>query len=60
MFFSALRSVGVLGAGLMGAGIAHVSLDKAGHHVIMKDNANKGLLRGQNQIYKGYVPLKTE
>jgi len=48
-----VKSVGVLGAGLMGAGIAHVSLDKAGHHVIMKDNANKGLLRGQNQIYKG-------
>ena len=31
-----------------------VSLQK-GHHVIMKDNIQEGLTRGQEQIYKGYV-----
>ncbi|KAM7446960.1 hypothetical protein ABFA07_004783 [Porites harrisoni] len=48
-----VRTVAVLGAGLMGAGIAQVSLQKARHHVIMKDNIQDGLTRGQEQIYKG-------
>lgn len=43
----------MLGAGLMGAGIVQVSLDK-GYNVIMKDMDLKGLGRGQNQIQKGY------
>ena len=30
------------------------SLQK-GHHVIMKDNIQEGLTRGQEQIFKGYV-----
>lgn len=47
-----VRNVAVLGAGLMGAGIVQVSLQK-GHHVIMKDNIQQGLTRGQEQIYKG-------
>jgi len=42
----------VLGAGLMGAGIAHVSIDK-GIPTIMKDTVDKGLYRGQDQIEKG-------
>eukprot|EP00794_Sanderia_malayensis_P004775 gene4775-5402_t len=46
------QNIAVLGAGLMGAGIAEVSLQKAGHHVILKDNFAKGLARGQDQIYK--------
>jgi len=44
------RTVGVLGAGLMGAGIATVSIDKAGHKVIMKDANNEALFRGETQI----------
>jgi len=42
----------VLGAGLMGAGIAQVSIDK-GLPTIMKDSADAGLFRGQQQIEKG-------
>ena len=39
----------------MGAGIAEVSLQKAGHHVILKDNFTKGLSRGQDQIFTKYA-----
>lgn len=46
------KTLAVLGAGLMGAGIAHVSVDR-GFNVIMKDMDMKGLGRGQNQIQKG-------
>ena len=38
----------------MGAGIAHVSVDKAGTNVILKDMAQNGLTRGQQQIEKGF------
>lgn len=44
----------MLGAGLMGAGIAQVSVDK-GIKTILKDTTQKGLDRGQQQVYKGYV-----
>lgn len=44
----------MLGAGLMGAGIAQVSVDK-GLKTILKDTAQKGLDRGQQQVFKGYV-----
>ncbi|XP_055354186.1 trifunctional enzyme subunit alpha, mitochondrial-like isoform X2 [Paramacrobiotus metropolitanus] len=47
-----IKTIGVLGAGLMGAGIAHVSVDK-GFKVILKDATDKGLARGQEQIAKG-------
>ncbi|GAB1605375.1 hydroxyacyl-coenzyme A dehydrogenase, mitochondrial-like [Argonauta hians] len=49
------KTVSVLGAGLMGAGICQVSIDK-GYHVIMKDMSDAGLSRGIDQIQKG---LKT-
>lgn len=42
----------MLGAGLMGAGIVQVSIDK-GYKVLMKDMNSAGLARGQDQIYKG-------
>lgn len=45
------QRVGVLGAGLMGAGIATVSIDKAGHNVVLKDANHAALQRGQQQIY---------
>jgi len=45
------KNIAVLGAGLMGAGIASVSIDK-GYDVILKDMAQPGLTRGYNQIAK--------
>jgi len=49
---SVLSNLAVVGAGLMGAGIAHVSIDK-GLPTVMKDTAATGLYRGQEQIEKG-------
>nr|CAG4649110.1 EOG090X01G2 [Scapholeberis mucronata] len=46
------KTIGILGAGLMGAGIAQVSVDK-GYNVLLKDATAKGLSRGQNQVYAG-------
>jgi len=45
------QNIAVLGAGLMGAGIAEVSIHKANHNVILKDTTVEGLSRGINQIY---------
>ena len=47
------KTIAVLGAGLMGAGIAQVSIDK-GYRTILKDSFSSGLARGQDQIYKGF------
>uniref|UniRef100_A0A1Y1NJQ7 Trifunctional enzyme subunit alpha, mitochondrial n=1 Tax=Photinus pyralis TaxID=7054 RepID=A0A1Y1NJQ7_PHOPY len=47
-----IKSIGVVGAGLMGAGIANVSIDK-GYHVILKDTNQNGLSRGIGQIQTG-------
>uniref|UniRef100_A0A131XJK8 Trifunctional enzyme subunit alpha, mitochondrial n=1 Tax=Hyalomma excavatum TaxID=257692 RepID=A0A131XJK8_9ACAR len=47
-----VKRVGILGAGLMGAGIAQVSVDK-GWSVVLKDTAQKGLSRGEQQVRKG-------
>ncbi len=52
MFDASSRSIGILGAGLMGAGIAQVSVEK-GIHTILKDMDNKGLSRGIDQVQKG-------
>lgn len=49
---SAVKKIAVVGAGLMGAGIVQVSIDK-GFNVVMKDTNEKGLYRGLNQIQKG-------
>jgi len=46
------RKIAVIGAGLMGAGIVQVSIDK-GFDVVMKDTNEIGLNRGINQIQKG-------
>lgn len=46
------RTIGILGAGLMGAGIAQVSIDK-NMHVFLKDMSLSGLARGEEQIFKG-------
>ncbi|XP_061890499.1 hydroxyacyl-CoA dehydrogenase trifunctional multienzyme complex subunit alpha a [Entelurus aequoreus] len=47
-----VKSLAILGAGLMGAGIAQVSIDK-GLHTILKDSAVEGISRGEEQVYKG-------
>uniref|UniRef100_A0A6J0VAI3 enoyl-CoA hydratase n=1 Tax=Pogona vitticeps TaxID=103695 RepID=A0A6J0VAI3_9SAUR len=47
-----VRNLAILGAGLMGAGIAQVSVDK-GLQTILKDTTLEGLSRGQQQVYKG-------
>jgi enoyl-CoA hydratase/long-chain 3-hydroxyacyl-CoA dehydrogenase len=46
------QNIAILGAGLMGAGIAQVSIDK-GMHTILKDMSPEGLGRGQLQVEKG-------
>lgn len=46
------KTIGVLGAGLMGAGIVQVSIDK-GYQVVLKDTNDAGLSRGIGQIQKG-------
>ncbi|MCL4149849.1 UNVERIFIED_CONTAM: hypothetical protein GTU68_051787 [Idotea baltica] len=47
-----VKTVAVLGAGLMGAGIAEVSIDK-GYRTILKDMNSQGIARGINQIQSG-------
>jgi len=46
------KTLGILGAGLMGAGIAQVSVDK-GYRTILKDMSEAGLSRGINQVQQG-------
>lgn len=46
------KTISILGAGLMGAGIAQVSIDK-GYRTILKDMNHAGLARGVNQIQGG-------
>jgi enoyl-CoA hydratase / long-chain 3-hydroxyacyl-CoA dehydrogenase len=45
-----ISTVAVLGAGLMGAGIAEVSATKAGLNVLLRDKMLAGLARGEKQI----------
>ncbi|CAK1549982.1 unnamed protein product [Leptosia nina] len=47
-----VKTLAVLGAGLMGAGIVQVSIDK-GYNVVMKDATNAGLYRGLGQVQNG-------
>ncbi|XP_054424839.1 trifunctional enzyme subunit alpha, mitochondrial [Pteronotus mesoamericanus] len=47
-----VKHLAILGAGLMGAGIAQVSVDK-GLKTTLKDATLGGLSRGQQQVFKG-------
>ena len=44
-----VETIGVLGAGLMGAGISAVSVNK-NYNVLLRDMNDKGLARGFNQV----------
>lgn len=53
-----VSKLGILGGGLMGAGIATVSIDKAGASVRLKDIRDEGLMSAYayvNKFYKGRV-----
>ena len=50
-----MQTVGVLGAGLMGAGIAQVSVE-SGYKVLLKDEVLAGLVKGEAQIKAGLDP----
>ncbi|XP_019746623.1 hydroxyacyl-CoA dehydrogenase trifunctional multienzyme complex subunit alpha a isoform X2 [Hippocampus comes] len=45
-----VKTLAILGAGLMGAGIAQVSIDK-GLNTILKDATVEGISRGEEQVY---------
>ena len=45
-----IQTIGVLGAGLMGAGIAEVSADIGKYRVLLKDKDEKGVGRGETMI----------
>jgi len=47
------NTLGILGAGLMGAGIAQVSCDKPNFTTVLKDMSSVGLARGMSQIQGG-------
>ncbi len=47
-----IKHVGVLGGGLMGGGISHVTATKAGYPVRIKDIANDGILNAVAYNYK--------
>ncbi|KAK7078831.1 hypothetical protein SK128_002630 [Halocaridina rubra] len=47
-----VKTVAILGAGLMGAGIAQVSIDK-GYKTLLKDMNQSGLSRGISQVQGG-------
>ncbi|QIR06680.1 fatty acid oxidation complex subunit alpha FadJ [Salinivibrio costicola] len=46
-----IKRIGVLGGGLMGAGIAHVSVAKAGYPVRVKDVSEDGILNALRYSY---------
>ena len=52
------KTLGILGAGLMGAGIAQVSVDK-GYTTVLKDMNTAGLSRGMNQV-QDYLDKKAK
>eukprot|EP01038_Epipyxis_sp_PR26KG_P007562 gene7562-10303_t len=45
-----VKKIAVLGAGLMGAGIAQVSVDNGKYSVLLKDKDAAGVARGENSI----------
>lgn len=57
MLLAHVRKLAILGAGLMGAGIAQVSLNK-GMQILVKDMNSEAIGRGLHQIQKNYSDLQ--
>ena len=55
-FFLQYRNIAVLGAGLMGAGVAQISIAK-GMNVILKDVNEQGITNGTQAVEKGLKEL---
>ncbi|WP_428235542.1 fatty acid oxidation complex subunit alpha FadJ [Gracilimonas sp.] len=47
-----VKKIGVLGAGLMGSGIAEVSVDKGDYRVLLKDQTIENAAGGEKEIWK--------
>lgn len=47
-----VKKIGVLGAGLMGSGIADVSITKGDYRVLLKDQNIEQAAKGEKEIYK--------
>ncbi|WP_142453513.1 fatty acid oxidation complex subunit alpha FadJ [Gracilimonas mengyeensis] len=47
-----VNKIGVLGAGLMGSGIADVSINKGGYRVLLKDQDMESAAKGEKEIWK--------
>ncbi|MCP6559421.1 3-hydroxyacyl-CoA dehydrogenase NAD-binding domain-containing protein, partial [Klebsiella pneumoniae] len=47
-----MRTVGVLGAGLMGSGIAQVSAARASRKVLLKDASLELAAKGRGEVWK--------
>jgi 3-hydroxybutyryl-CoA dehydrogenase len=48
-----MTTVGVIGAGAMGSGIAQVALGRGGHRVLLTDASNAALATARSQIERG-------
>lgn len=46
-----VRKIGILGAGLMGSGIAEVSVDKGNYQVLLKDQSLENAAKGEKIIW---------
>ena len=58
MTVDTIRTVGVLGAGTMGNGIAHV-FARSGYNVILRDVETRFLDRAMDTIAKNLAPLSS-
>ena len=46
-----IQTIGILGAGLMGSGIADVSINKGKYHVLLKDRTLEDAARGEKAVW---------
>ena len=46
-----IKTIGILGAGLMGSGIADVSINKGKYHVLLKDRTLEDATRGEKAVW---------
>ena len=46
-----IKTIGILGAGVMGSGIADVSINKEKYHVLLKDRTLEDATRGEKAVW---------